>query len=656
MGFRSPELHVSALSPSEYAIYTPIVARLLETHIGFKDSDLVTRKNFQILLKEEWGVAENQLQEVSQLLPIDTLDSTHLQCGLLLQIFARLPSYPSSQLPVGEIYATLRILAHQQQATKVSAKTNLLSGASQDELVFIQCKPLSIPTDKHPLHTKSLPGRAEVGDTRKEQIISAEPLLPPPRRQTSLKVESFLKPSVQPHSTAIRALDNTDSATPLDTRTLASTGGNKRSMHIKSKSTGTSTTLPRSTPLLNPFRTAHPSGQPGFVSPPPIPPKPSAKIVARKPVDVQETTLLIAIEDGATGSIIDSNPFRRRQSVPRLSASEQKPKTEQMNVAKPPLPPRVVPDTGTANPSTSTSGDRARKQDPRPSIQPTSLLQPSRLIREGLMAAEQARTENYLPGNRLPVSNPQFVTQTQQSTWSGSRRSNTGDTDDESSNSSTNKRVASRTKSNTKDRSNSLLSDTTEGVATSNSSMEGLRLDGKFRQSSIPSYTVPNHFNSRPSPFDDSNVPWPTPPKRNAPSIDGSARLPNSFDIITRSSDTDGITGGYGQGQGLSRRSTLKASGSDCGTSNTRSTSRGTLAPPIDTENLLTVMTDLGEDVRRAADGVGKDLEWLRGGRGGRTFVMTVPAHDDHGGDGRRGLMQGIGKNDTGSTAASSEF
>jgi hypothetical protein len=55
------------LSPAEYAVYTPLVARLLETHVGSKESDVVARKDFQTLLQEEWGISESQLQGVSHL-------------------------------------------------------------------------------------------------------------------------------------------------------------------------------------------------------------------------------------------------------------------------------------------------------------------------------------------------------------------------------------------------------------------------------------------------------------------------------------------------------------------------------------------------------------------------------------------------------------
>lgn len=65
----------------------------------------------------------------------------------------------------------------------------------------------------------------------------------------------------------------------------------------------------------------------------------------------------------------------------------------------------------------------------------------------------------------------------------------------------------------------------------------------------------------------------------------------------------------------------------------------------------LSDLKDLGDDVRRAAEGVGKDLEWIRGGRGGRTLGMTLSNQEDQAG--REGLMQNIERDHTGSTAMS---
>lgn len=588
----------------------------------------------------------------------------------LLQIFTRLPSYPSSQFPVGEIYATLRLLAHEQHTPSSAGKSYLSSKSSQDELVFTQCKPLALPTDKQSSYVAAAQKKIEAKPTQNADRVSTEPLQPPPRRQTSLKIPPSVKPSV--HSSPIRHPDHTEPSVSIDTHTLPHAGVNKRSMHIKSKSTGTSAASPRSTPLLNPFRAGQPSGQPGFVSPPPIPPKPSTKVPAHKQPEVQETALLISIEDGPTASVVDSNPFRKRLSIPSLATDEQKTFTEQINTSKPRLPPRITPHhvkdfasgvqsipelAAPLGKTSSASGSRSRpvKPEGKRSTQPTSLMQPSRLIREGLMAAEQARIETHATANsRLLAPNPEYVSSTQR-TWSGFRGSNNGDSDGEGSTFSRSKRVTSGAKSKAKERSGSLLSDTTDGVATSNSSLEDLTFNSNVRQSNAASTTLGNSVSRRPSPFDDPVVkdgPWPPPPKRNATIPTLGARMPSTYDIIASSGDTDGEAEDLGQGGNLSRRSTLKVPGTQDANINTRST----LAPPISTESILAVMSDLGEDVRRAAQGVGKDLEWLRGGRGGRSLGMTVPAPDDHGGDGRRGLMTGIGKNDTGSTAASSDF
>lgn len=62
--YRAYNALILQLSPSEYAVYTPIVARLLETQISAKDSELVARKEFQNLMQEEWNIAEDQLQGV----------------------------------------------------------------------------------------------------------------------------------------------------------------------------------------------------------------------------------------------------------------------------------------------------------------------------------------------------------------------------------------------------------------------------------------------------------------------------------------------------------------------------------------------------------------------------------------------------------------
>lgn len=55
----------SQLSPSEYAAYTPIVAKLLEQHNDQKASDSVSRREFHSLLRDEWAMDEKLIQDVS---------------------------------------------------------------------------------------------------------------------------------------------------------------------------------------------------------------------------------------------------------------------------------------------------------------------------------------------------------------------------------------------------------------------------------------------------------------------------------------------------------------------------------------------------------------------------------------------------------------
>jgi hypothetical protein len=173
------------------------------------------------------------------------------------------------------------------------------------------------------------------------------------------------------------------------------------------------------------------------------------------------------------------------------------------------------------------------------------------------------------------------------------------------------------------------MSITTNGTTSSDSSFTTMDHQQKSRRSDQQRSLGPDY--AEPSPFADPSLidtSLPPPPKRSVPG--------KSFDIIATSGETPGNIFNYGQQNGP-RSSTLTSAD----------------AHPV-VDQGLSILKDLGDDVRRAAEGVGKDLEWIRGGRGGRTLGMTLPNQEDQ--TGREGLMQNVERDHTGSTAMSEDL
>lgn len=158
------------------------------------------------------------------------------------------------------------------------------------------------------------------------------------------------------------------------------------------------------------------------------------------------------------------------------------------------------------------------------------------------------------------------------------------------------------------------------------------------------------HYPAAASPFADFSLidtSLPPPPRRSITNgRDGTNHTTPAFDIIATSGDENAHASAYVDGN-LSRRSTLKSN---------RALSRHSIGSTGPVEQGLLAMKDLGEDVRRAAEGVGKDLEWMRGGRGGRTLGMTFPREEDQGGNARKGLLENIEGHNTGSITLSDDF
>lgn len=441
----------------------------------------------------------------------------------------------------------------------------------------------------------------------------------------------------------------------------------RRSGHAKSKSVDVSAALPSSTPLLNPFRTPRGEGSTGFVAPPPVPPKPS-KIVSAVKVDTT-APLLVEIDDEDTKIKPDSNPFRRK-SVPNTND-----RVEEM--AKPPLPPRQplshtqgdsadqvqlgaaietrsLPSRA-ASGSISPSRTLSRKPDTVPRaqgsqaragpigihhVQPTSLLQPSRLIRDGLLAAQKARegqvsTRVPSPNNIVTLAN--YTSGSPNPTWAsrvsvGAPRSERSESTPKQT-SNVNAGISGRHRSST------FSSITTGGTTSTESTTSTVDHSAPSRDVHSRGPVSGDLGQHNASPFADPHLidmTLPPPPRRSVPTIrHDTAQATPSFDIIATSGDEAAQVPTYIQGN-LSRRSTLKSS---------------TIV-----DHGLSTMKDLGEDVRRAAEGVGKDLEWMKGGRGGRTLGMTLPSGEHYDGDARRGLIENIERDHTGSTSLSNDF
>lgn len=578
------------------------------------------------------------------------------------------------------MYATLRLLAHEQQSSNTSSHP---ASSAKEELVFIQAKPLT-RSGPHRTNAHQSTEKKDATANDGESQVPSGPLLPPPRRQASLRVTTAK--SALEDSSPIRRTNEDKSTTPKHAE-KASPIVPRRIGHVKSKSTDVTSNLPSSTPLLNPFRAPKGAGSTGFVSPPPVPPKPTKMATAAR---VETTTpLLVAIDDDHTPSRPDSNPFRRK-SVPNAGAGDQEDVygTVSKN-AKPPLPPRqslshehaqsaslvelgdpIEPPNLPTRQSTvpaSASTSQLRRADtvsrapssqfraPTSSnsnitMQPTSLSQPSRLIKQGLLAAQKAResqTSMRVPSPNHIITLANYTSQHQNSTMGA--RTHVGGAP--RSDRSYPKRNHNRDSNNADDagrhRSSTLSSITTGGTTSSGSSISTIDRGGAFHN---PHFGDPVNGNRGPahaSPFSDPD--WidtslPPPPRRTAPvRRDATAQAPASFDIIATSGDEEAQ-----MERDLSRRSTLKG-----GHTLPRRTI-GSNGPIV--EQGLSAMKDLGEDVRRAAEGVGKDLEWMRGGRGGRTLGMAFPREEDDGGDARKGLIDNIERDNTGSTTLSNDF
>lgn len=569
-----------------------------------------------------------------------------------LQISALLPSYPSSHLSVGEVYATLRLLAHEQQSTTNRSKASSPTPVSHDELVFVQTKPLT----RHP--TRPSPGAATAGRAddpgaeHNEKHVSARPLLPPPRRHASLKVSTSSRTSAQTASLSDHLNPGEKSLSARQGDGAASSVA-RRSGHAKSKSVGANAILPPSTPLLNPFRTARSGGPSEFLSPPPVPPKPN-KTAASQKLDIAPPPL-ISIENEETLSNLDSNPFRRRRSVPASAEGSEKAVGKAVKPPKPPLPPRQGSIQAQGQ-TPSQAGFRDNVDPPTrsvrgiPDLQPTSLLKPSRLIQEGLMAAEKARSSvrSPSPNNIITLSNYTFAKQPPAPPPGGIRAYSVTDSGSDGSKQRRRQRPGAVDVPRKRERSTTLSSITTNGTTSSDTSFTTTDQHHHTSRKS-DSHALRRFEHMKSSPFADPSLidtSLPPPPKRNILSgIDGIARGPKSLDIIATSGEDAGNVSPYHHAD-VSRRSTL--------TSN-RLLPHHPYADPVG-DQAPSLLRDLGDDVRRAAEGVGKDLEWLRGGRGGRTLGMTLPNEEDQAGDARQGLMQTIERDNTGSTSISEDL
>ncbi|GHJ86824.1 hypothetical protein NliqN6_3226 [Naganishia liquefaciens] len=628
MGYRSPELHITALSPSEYAAYTPIVAKLLEQEHASKASDSISTKGCHRLLKEEFSANDKRLQTIS----------------------ANLPSYPSSHLSTGEVYATLRLLAHEQHSS--SGET------AQEELVFIQTRPLTRAIKPHVSNAQTASKKEPKTSAGEDKVILSGPLLPPPRRQASLNVSLLRRDSQDP--SASRRTGEQSSAQKVVGRPSPTVP--RRTGHGKSKSVDAQTALPSSTPLLNPFRTPQGDGMTGFVAPPPVPPKPSKMKNAAKAEAT--ASLLVAIDDEDTRSKTDSNPFRRKSIQVTNDRVGEYP--------KPPLPPRqthplieggsagqielgnpietqtLPPRPATISASPSKPVDRNVETVPRPpgsqarvvppashQVQPTSFLQPSRLIRDGLLAAQKAR-EGHTPPR---VASPNNVVTLANYTTGGhsparESRMSSGDSRSERSHLKYQQTSRADAVAPGRHRSSTFSSITTGGTTSTGSTTSTSQA---VSSEAYPRDSSEGRHNA--SPFVDPQLidtSLPLPLRRDVPPRrDGTAQGTPSFDIIATSADEDFENSRCMRGD-LSRRSTLKSNSN--------------------AEHGLAAMQDLGEDVRRAAEGVGKDLAWIRGGRGGRTLGMTLTREEDGDGDARKGLIEiDIERDNTGSTTLSQD-
>lgn len=505
---------------------------------------------------------------------------------------------------------------------------------SRDDLVFIQTEPLT--THRH-RPSSGFPSVAGGNDGTAHILgkpISSGPLPPPPRRQASLKhaIDSKTIGEVPSSSAPGKRDDEVTSTRSTDPR---------RAGHVKSKSAGANPSLPASTPLLNPFRTARSDVSNGLVPPPPVPPKP-IKVVASQKVNPIAAPL-ITIDHDASPSHTESNPFRRR-SMQEHAASPVKVARQAAPSSKPPLPPRQPASQYSGRASSQVSHGNSSERAHAPyrlapvinNIQPTSLLKPSRLIQEGLDAAEKARSSgrSSSPNNIITLSNSQ---QRPTTLSAGFRSFGIGDSGSERSSRRDQKKVVTANTRRRRERSSTLTSITTDGTTSSDSSFTGT--DHEFASPHANQQAPLQRHAAEHSPFADPcllDTSLPPPPNRNVSAqLDGIARVPRSIDIIATSAE-EGHNGFAHARPAGSRRFTLSSSD----------------AHPV-TDQGSSLLSDLGDDVRRAAEEVGKDLEWLRGGRGGRTLGMTLAAQEDQAG--REGLMQDTKKDHTGSPAISND-
>lgn len=526
------------------------------------------------------------------------------------------------------MYATLRLLAHAQQSTVNRLKISSSSPNLRDELVFIQTKPLTRYQHRLSSGAPSAERKEDNVAGKNEKPIFSGPLPPPPRRQASLKISTNARTIAQALSSPdrVKADDKVVSTQPADP---------KRSGHNKSKSAGANPSLPPSTPLLNPFRTARPDGPNGFVSPPPVPPKPTKVSAPQKTEPIAPP--LITIDHDEVSSNVESNPFRRR-SMQGSTSSHERAAGQTVQLSKPPLPPRQPASRTQETASQAGFGNRSERLHPLSrqahiinNVQPTSLLKPSRLIQEGLDAAERARSSarSPSPNNIITLSNYTAVTQRSSTLPPGFQAFSSVDSGSEKSSHRRLKKSSTSDTPRRRERSSTLMSITTNGSTSSDSSFTTMEHQHKSRRSDQELSLGPDHAES--SPFADPSLidtSLPPPPKGSVPG--------KSFNVIATSGENASNNFNYGQRNG-SRRSTLK----------------GNDAHPV-VDQGLSMLKDLGDDVRRAAEGVGKDLEWIRGGRGGRTLGMTLANQEDQ--TGREGLMQNIERDHTGSTVISEDL
>ncbi|KAK4689582.1 thiamine pyrophosphokinase, partial [Tremellales sp. Uapishka_1] len=346
MPLRSPELHISALSPPEYRAFTHYLDLLHDEQSNSGNSPHPAR--------HRPGDRSGKIDKV--ILRKFVVERLKVTGKNVDEIFSRMPSVASSQLSTEETFAVLRLLAHAQFA----AKSALLAKRPVDfELVFVPIEPLLIdpspvqrtprePPPRPPKHVRT--GSASASTTSAPSATSRGPPLPA-RHSPPLSPPS---PNVWPPKNISRSRNSLPATYPSnpfhDTEMIEDA---VLGLRPSAKNRALSVSSAVETP-----------------SPPALPPKP-----------------------------VSTNPFRQRvasqpHSAPSstiASAKTSKP---------PPLPPRKLSVKATSGPSlpprkasvvTSSSSSIQSAASSAALFPPTSMSTPSSLMQQSLLAAENAR-------------------------------------------------------------------------------------------------------------------------------------------------------------------------------------------------------------------------------------------------------------------------